>query len=384
MQKKSFFGKKYQTHNIGNIVNLAIDTPLQLSSGTTISNFPVAYQTYGKLNSQKSNAILICPALTGDQYAASKHPVTNKEGWWHHVIGPNKTIDTNKYFVICSNVLGGCMGTLGPKEINPKTKKPYNLDFPIITISDMVKVQYLLISTYFKIEQLYAVIGGSMGGMQVLEWASKYPEHIKCAIAIATAAHHTAQNIAFHEVGRQAIMADQTWHNGNYINKKSFPAKGLAVARMTAHITYLSEFALTEKFGRNLQDKNDLSFDANIDFQIESYLKHQGITFVDRFDANSYLYITKAMDYFDLEEEYSGSLHKAFEQSYNVKFCLISFSDDWLFPSSESKRILKSLNYLGLNASFIEIPSNRGHDSFLIKNDKFCEILNGFLTGNSI
>jgi len=383
MYKNSLFGKKYQSYSIGNIVNLATDKAIELNSGAKIQNFPVAYQTYGELNKQKNNAILICHALTGDQYVASKHPVTNKNGWWDHMIGPGKTIDTNKYFVICSNILGGCMGTLGPKETNPKTKKIYNLDFPVITIGDIVKVQHLLITEHFKIEQLHAAIGGSMGGMQVLEWASKYPENLKCAIAIATAARHTAQNIAFHEVGRQAIMADQTWNNGNYIKNKSFPEKGLAVARMTAHITYLSEFALTEKFGRNLQDKKQISFDSDIDFQIESYLKHQGITFVDRFDANSYLYITRAMDYFDLEEEFSGELHKAFEHSYDINFCLISFSDDWLFPTSESKRILKSLNYLGFNASFVEIPSNRGHDSFLIENPQFNDILGGFLEGNS-
>lgn len=384
MYTKSSFGKQYKEYHLGNIVHLSPDTPLELSSGEKIQNFPVAYQTYGKLNKNKSNAILICHALTGDQYAASKHPVTNKEGWWNNIIGSGKIIDTDKYFVICSNILGSCMGTLGPKEINPKTKKPYNLDFPVITISDIVKVQHLLIREHFKIEQLYAIIGGSMGGMQVLEWASKYPENLKCAIAIATAARHTAQNIAFHEVGRQAIMADQNWNHGNYIKHKSFPEKGLAVARMAAHITYLSEFALTEKFGRNLQKENGFSFGSEIDFQIESYLKHQGITFVDRFDANSYLYITRAMDYFDLEEEFSGELHKAFEQSYDINFCLISFSDDWLFPTSESKRILKALNYLGFNVSFAEITSNRGHDTFLVENQEFYEILHGFLEGNSL
>ena len=382
MHKKAFFGKKYQEYNIGNITYLAKNIPLKLNSGVEIQNFPVAYQTYGTLNRKKDNAILICHALTGDQYVASTHPITQKPGWWNHIIGPSKTIDTNKYFVICANILGGCMGTLGPKEINPNSNTTYNLDFPIITISDIVKVQKLLITEYFKIKKLYAIIGGSMGGMQVLEWASKHPEMLNCAVTIATSSRHTAQNIAFHEVGRQAIMADQNWHQGNYINNKSFPEKGLSVARMTAHVTYLSEFALAEKFGRNLQDKNALSFNFNTDFQVESYLKHQGITFVDRFDANSYLYITKAMDYFDLEAEYSGILYKAFEKSKNINFCLISFSDDWLFPTIESKHILKALNYVGANASFIEISSKRGHDSFLVENHDFSEILHNFIEGN--
>ena len=384
MYKESFFGKEYHPHSVGEIARLATDAPFELHSGEKLTNIDVAYQTYGTLNQNKDNAILLCHALTGDQYAANSHPVTHKSGWWQHIIGSGKPIDTDKYFVICSNVLGSCMGTLGPKENNPKTKKPYNLDFPHITIGDIVKLQHLLITEYFGIEKLYAVIGGSMGGMQTLEWAAKYPDNLHCAISIASACRHTAQNIAFHEVGRQAIMADQNWHNGNYIKHKSFPAKGLAVARMAAHITYLSECALTEKFGRNLQNNTSFALKPsfNTDFQIESYLKHQGISFVDRFDANSYLYLTRAMDYFDLEEEFSGKLHKAFENSYDVNFCLISFSDDWLFPTSESKLILNALNYLGINASFVEIPSNRGHDSFLIENEDFNEILSGFLSGN--
>ncbi|MFZ8864974.1 MAG: homoserine O-acetyltransferase MetX [Rickettsiales bacterium] len=381
MQKESLFGKDYLPFNIGKITYIAKKDPILLSANIALSNIPIAYQTYGKLNQTKTNAILLCHPLTGDQYAASKHPVTGKEGWWQHLIGPNKVIDTNKYFVICPNNLGSCMGTIGPKELNPNTKKPYNLDFPIITISDMVNVQKRFLEEIFSIKTLHAVIGGSMGGMLVLEWAAKHPEMLKSAIAIATAARHTAQNIAFHEVGRQAIMADQKWHQGNYIEKHSFPAKGLAVARMAAHVTYLSEAALAEKFGRNLQDKGKPSYKFEIDFQIESYLHHQGITFVDRFDANSYLFITRAMDYFDLENEYNGQLAKAFTNSTQVKFCLISFSDDWLFPTSEIKLILNALNFIGAEVSFAEIESNRGHDSFLIENQSFSNILQGFLEG---
>jgi homoserine O-acetyltransferase len=382
MYKNLFFGRKYQEYKIGQITYLAKDNPLTLHNGVNISNFPIAYQTYGTLNEKKDNAILICHALTGDQYVASTNPITKKPGWWNHIIGEHKAIDTKKYFIICSNILGGCMGSLSPKENNPKTNQPYNLDFPVFTIDDIVKVQKLLITEHFKINKLYAVIGGSMGGMQVLQWASQYPEYIKCAISIASSARHTAQNIAFHEIARQAIMSDKNWYNGNYIAKKLIPEKGLSVARMIAHVTYLSEYALAEKFGRNLQDKDKLSFGFNIDFQVESYLRHQGVNFVDRFDANCYLYVTRAMDYFDLEEKFNGKLYQAFANSQNVKFCLISFSDDWLFPTSESKLILKALNQLSMQVSFIDIKSNRGHDSFLIENHDLYEILQGFLTGN--
>ena len=381
MQKKSLFGKDYLPFNIGNIAHIAKTTPILLSANIEIKNVAVAYQAYGKLNKDKTNAILLCHALTGDQYAASKHPVTGKLGWWSHLIGPDKVIDTNKYFVICTNSLGSCMGTLGPKEINEQTKKPYNLDFPIITIGDMDKVQKRFLEEIYGIKKLHAAIGGSMGGMLVLEWATKYPEMLNAAIPIATSSRHTAQNIAFHEVGRQAIMADQNWYQGNYIDKKSFPAKGLAVARMAAHVTYLSENALAEKFGRNFQNAAKPSYKFEVDFQIESYLHHQGINFVDRFDANSYLYITRAMDYFDLEGEHNGNLADAFKNSTAVRFCLISFSDDWLFPTSETKVVLHALNYIGAEVSFAEIKSNRGHDSFLIENENFSNILQGFLEG---
>jgi homoserine O-acetyltransferase len=378
---KLFFGKDNSEVEIKNIAYLAKDKPLTLSCGEKIKNFPIAYETYGKLNANKSNAILICHALTGDQFVASKNPVTGKEGWWDNLVGSGKAIDTDRFFVICSNVLGGCLGSFGPKSENEKTKKPYALDFPIITISDMVNAQKLLVQEFFDIKQLFSLVGGSMGGMQVLEWITAHPEMVKSAIPIATASHHSAQNIAFHEVGRQAIMSDPNWCQGKYIEKKSFPEKGLSVARMTAHITYLSERALAEKFGRNLQDKKKISFDFVADFQIESYLHHQGYRFVDRFDANSYLYITRAMDYFDLSADHDEILSEAFKNAQNINICIISFSDDWLFPTSEAKTIVEALHNAHANASFIEIKSNRGHDSFLIENDDFQNIVSSFLKG---
>lgn len=378
--KESFFGKNYQKCKIGNIVNIAKKKPIYLDSGEIIKDFPIAYQTYGKLNAAKNNAILICHALTGDQYVASRNPVTQKNGWWDHVVGEGKAIDTNKFFIISINSLGSCMGSFGPKEINTETNTPYNLSFPIITIEDMVKVQKQFIEEVFALKKLYSVIGGSMGGMQALEWSSSYPEMIKSAIILASSARHTAQNIAFHEVGRQAIMADYNWYKGEYIAKKSFPEKGLAVARMAAHVTYLSENALAEKFGRNLQEKKNFTYNFDIDFQIESYLHHQGINFVDRFDPNSYLYITKAMDYFDLGSKH-GSLELAFQKAANIKFCLISFSDDWLFPTSESRFILRALNNIGAEVSFAEIKSTRGHDSFLVPNKQLDDLMENFILG---
>ena len=380
MLKESFFGKNYQKCLIGDIVNIAQDSPIKLGSGDVIKDFPVAYQTYGKLNRNKDNAILICHALTGDQYVASQNPVTKKDGWWNHIVGPAKAIDTERFFIISINSLGSCMGSLGPKEINKENNMPYNLSFPIITIEDMVKVQKKFIEEVFNLKSLYSVIGGSMGGMQTLEWAASYPDMINSAIILASAARHTAQNIAFHEVGRQAIMADSNWHKGNYIAKRSFPEKGLAVARMAAHVTYLSENALAEKFGRNLQQKEKFSYNFDIDFQIESYLHHQGITFVDRFDPNSYLYITKAMDYFDLQAKHN-SLEEAFQKALNVKFLLISFSDDWLFPTSESQVILRALNNIGAEVSFSEIKSSRGHDSFLVPNHELSNLIKNFMEG---
>ncbi|MFQ5764017.1 MAG: homoserine O-acetyltransferase [Rhodospirillales bacterium] len=363
----------------GHHVRLGVEAPLRLDCGAEISDFPVAYQTYGELDADKSNAIMVCHALTGDQFLAERHPVTGKEGWWEQVVGPGKTIDTDRFFVICANILGGCMGTIGPKEINPGTGKPWGLDFPVITIADMVRCQALLLD-HLGIKQLFAVIGGSMGGMQVLEWASMYPERVFTAIPVAAAALHTAQNIAFHEVGRQAIMADPDWCGGDYLNQGKRPTKGLAVARMAAHITYLSNQALHRKFGRRLQNRDGLSYGFDAEFQVESYLRHQGITFVDRFDANSYLYITRAMDYFDLAAKHGGVLANAFKYT-PVRFCVISFTGDWLYPTEENRRIVLALNAVAANVSFAEVDSDKGHDAFLLDEPEFERVLRGFLDG---
>jgi homoserine O-acetyltransferase len=337
----------------------------------------LAYSTWGKLNVHKSNAILICHALTGDQFVTGKNPITNRNGWWMNIVGPNKILDTNKYFIICTNVLGGCMGTTGPSSINADSV-PYGMKFPIFTIKDMVNLQLKLIDN-LKIEKLFSVIGGSMGGMQVLEWAASYPNRVYSAIPIATSYRHSAQNIAFHEVGRQAIMNDPEWHEGNYYQKESKPRHGLSVARMIAHITYLSEGAFQKKFGRDMQSKV-LSWGFDADFQVESYLRHQGTSFVDRFDANSYLYITRAMDYFDLTNNYKGDLALAFKKT-KCKFLIVSFTSDWLFPSSESRSIVKALNKTTSDVSYIEIESDKGHDSFLLEVPNFYEILAGFISG---
>ena len=363
--------------NSKKIALLGTKKPLKLDSGKNLRNFKIAYQTYGKLNKDKNNAILICHALSGDQYAAGQNPITKKTGWWSKAIGPNLPIDTNKFFVICSNILGGCLGTVGPKEINPKTKKTYNMSFPVITIRDMVNAQKMLIDE-LGIKKLLSVIGGSAGGFQALQWAASYPEKVITSIPIATSFRHSAQNIAFHEVGRQAIMSDPDWCNGNYINKKKRPEKGLSVARMLAHITYLSEEAFQRKFGRNLQNKLSLAYGFKTDFQVESYLKHQGQAFVDRFDANSYLYITRAMDYFDLPSQKKGGLKNIFKNT-PVKFCVISFTSDWVYPTKYSKEIVDSLNAVGANVSFVEIQTDKGHDAFLLDEKGFNETVRGFL-----
>ena len=357
---------------------LSKERPLLLDCGKSLGPVKIAYTTYGNLNEQKSNAILICHALTGDQYVASQHPITKKEGWWSNVVGPNKSIDTNKFFVICPNIIGGCMGSTGPKEINPLTQKEFGLDFPVITISDMVKAQKLLID-YLSIEKLFCVTGGSMGGMLVLEWLSKFPEFVHSAIPIATSVNHSAQNIALNELARQSIMADPNWQSGNYYETDNQPTKGLSVARMAAHISYLSKASLHQKFGRNLQDKNELDYSFKADFQIESYLRHQGISFVDRFDANSYLYITRAMDYFDITANSNGSLIEAFKNTKSKVLC-ISFTSDWLYPTSENKKIVKTLNALGIDVSFLEIETENGHDSFLLDEPEFFDALNGFIS----
>ncbi|MEK9679946.1 MAG: homoserine O-acetyltransferase [Rhodospirillaceae bacterium] len=363
----------------GKTVKLGVEAPLRLDCGIDLGNFTVAYQTYGELNADKSNAIMICHALTGDHYVAEDHPITGLHGWWDVLVGPGKVLDTDRHFVICSNILGGCLGTEGPKEINPETGKAWGLDFPVITIADMVRAQTLLLD-HLGIEKLFSVIGGSMGGMQVLEWASTYPDRVYSAIPIATAPHHSAQNIAFHEVGRQAIMADPDWCGGDYLEQGLNPNRGLAIARMVAHITYLSEPALQTKFGRRLQDREAVTFGFDADFQVESYLRHQGSTFVDRFDANSYLYITRAMDYFDLAGRNDGVLAEAFRDT-PVRFCVISFTSDWLYPTAESRMIVRALNAVAANVSFAEINSDAGHDSFLLEQPEFWEVLSGFLDG---
>ena len=368
---------KAPAEDLGQVLTFGPERPLILDSGKQLSPFTIAYMTHGTLNPERSNAILICHALSGDQYVASTHPVTGKPGWWDLCVGPGKPIDTDRFFVVCANVVGGCMGTTGPSEIDPATGKPYGLDFPIVTIRDMVRAQAMLLDS-LGIDQVLCVIGGSMGGMQVLQWVSSFPDRVYSAMPIATAARHSAQNIAFHEVGRQAIMADPEWHGGAYALAGTKPSKGLAVARMAAHITYLSEAALQRKFGRSLQDREALSFGFDADFKIESYLRHQGMTFVDRFDANSYLYITRAMDYFDLAADYGGVLAEAFRDA-KTRFCLVSFTSDWLFPTTENKRVAHALNAAGANVSFVEIESDRGHDAFLLEEPELFDTIRGFL-----
>ncbi len=370
-----------RAHLPGGRLAMGKDRPMRLDCGLELAPFAIAYQTYGTLNRERSNAILVCHALTGDQYLAGPHPVTGKPGWWEAVVGPGLPLDTNRYFVLCVNVLGGCMGTTGPSDIDPATGRPYGLAFPVITVADMVRAQKLVID-HLGIERLFCVIGGSMGGMQVLQWAASHPAQVFAAVPIACAARHSAQNIAFHEVGRQAIMADPDWCGGDYAVQGKNPSRGLSVARMAAHITYLSEAALHRKFGRNLQNRARVTYGFDADFQVESYLRHQGSTFVDRFDANSYLYITRAMDYFDLAAEFGGQLVNAFRNTA-VRFCLTSFTSDWLFPTHESKAIVQALNAVAANVSFVEIESDKGHDAFLLDEPEFHRTLSGFLQGSA-
>jgi homoserine O-acetyltransferase/O-succinyltransferase len=361
----------------GHRVVLRDGADITLESGATLGPVTVAYQTWGTLNDDRSNVVLICHALTGDQYAVGTHPITEKGGWWESMVGPGKPIDTDRFFVMCPNCLGGCMGTTGPAAVNPKTDELYGTNFPVITIRDMVNAQVMLMDE-LGIEKILCVVGGSMGGMQVLEWAARHPERVGSAVCIAGAARHSAQNIAFHEVGRQAIMADPDWCNGLYYKEGKRPESGLSVARMAAHITYLSEPALWRKFGRSLQDRFNKSYGFGADFQVESYLRHQGSTFVNRFDANAYLYITRAMDYFDLESEFDGDLANAWKDT-PVRFLLVSFTSDWLFPTSESKEVVRSLNRAGANVSFVEIESDKGHDAFLLDEPDLFATAGGFI-----
>jgi homoserine O-acetyltransferase/O-succinyltransferase len=351
---------------------------LPLDCGSGLEQFSIAYQTYGELNAAKTNLVLVCHALTGDQHVANLHPVTGKPGWWETMVGPGKPIDTNRYSVLCANVLGGCMGSTGPSSTNPTTGNPYGPDFPVITVRDMVRAQARLLD-HLGIADVLCVLGGSMGGMQVLEWAASYKDRVFSAVPIACSARHSSQNIAFHEVGRQAVMADPDWCQGRYLEEGKNPRKGLAVARMAAHITYLSDAALHRKFGRNLQDREKVAFGFDADFQVESYLRYQGLSFVDRFDANSYLYITRAMDYFDIAADHDGVLANAFRGT-RTRFCLVSFTSDWLFPTEESREIVHALNAVAAKVSFVEIRSDKGHDAFLLHEPELFDTIRGFLS----
>ena len=355
---------------------LQLDAPLPLDGGQQLEAVRVAYETYGTLNANKTNAILVFHALTGDHHVASPHPITGKPGWWARMIGPGLPIDTDQFFVICANVLGGCMGSTGPASPAPDGM-PYAMRFPVITIRDMVRAQVALLDT-LGIERLHAVVGGSMGGMQALSFAANWPERVEAVLVIASTARHSAQNIAFHEVGRQAIMADPKWLDGDYYWQGKGPESGLSVARMAAHITYLSEAGMHEKFGRRLQNRTEKTFGFDADFQVESYLRYQGLSFTDRFDANSYLYITRAMDYFDLAEEHGGRLAEAFAGP-KARFCLISFDTDWLYPTVESRAIAQALTAAGAPVSFMELSAPFGHDSFLLDVPALDRVIAGFL-----
>jgi homoserine O-acetyltransferase len=367
--------------------HVRLDEGIMLECGVKLDSHTVAYRTYGILNAAKSNAVLVCHALTGDQYVAEQHPITGKPGWWDLVVGPGGPLDTDRFFVICANILGGCMGSTGPVDLKPDgSGERWGTDFPAVTVRDMVRAQKQLID-HLGIERLFAVIGGSLGGMQALQWVASYPDVVFAALPIATAAYHSAQNIAFNEVGRQAIFADPNWANGQYWKTGRIPAQGLAVARMCAHITYLSEEALTRKFGRRLQNAPKSPSEAialfGEMFEVESYLRHQGSTFVQRFDANSYLTITRATDYFDLAADYQGDLANAFRGT-KTRFLLASFTSDWLYPTAESRSIARALNRAGANVSFVEFPSDKGHDAFLLDEPDFHRTLAGFLRGCAV
>jgi homoserine O-acetyltransferase len=355
-------------------------SPLELESGETLPSFTLAYETYGTLNKEVSNGILLCHALSGDAHAAGFHDGDEKPGWWDSVIGPGKAFDTDKYFVICSNVIGGCKGSTGPSSENPETGEPYGTAFPVITIRDMVNAQKLLVEN-LGIKRLYAVAGGSMGGMQVLQWTVTWPDYASKAIVIAATAYSTPQQIAFNEVGRIAITSDPAWENGNYYQQKSYdsngPFRGLALARMVGHITYLSNESMHEKFGRALQDKDRIGYNFSTDFAVESYLHHQGDSFTQRFDANSYLYITKAIDYFDLTKD--GSLAKGLA-GVNATFLVISVSSDWLYPPYQSQEIVSALAANDREVRYSEIRSNFGHDAFLLESGQINYLISQFLS----
>ena len=356
----------------------AKDEPFHLDSGTILQPVKIAYETYGRLNADRSNAILILHALSGSAHAAGFHQNNlSTPGWWDNCIGPGKAFDTNRFFIICSNVLGGCYGSSGPSSTNPATGKPYGLNFPVVTVGDMVRAQVKLID-HLGIDQLLCVAGGSMGGMQVLEWAAHHPERIKAAIPIATTSRHSPMLIALGEVGRQAIYADPNWNRGDYYEAEAKPDAGLAVARMVGHITYLSDESMHQKFGRRLRGLEKYGYEFETEFEIESYLKYNGHNFTRRFDANSYLYITKSMDYFDLCAPH-GSVATAFANSSHVKFLVISFTSDWLYPSYHSKELVSALHAAEADVTYLDIKSSWGHDAFLLEVDTMTNLLGSFL-----
>jgi homoserine O-acetyltransferase/O-succinyltransferase len=352
------------------------DQPFRLDSGRTLDQVEIAYETWGELSPARDNVVVVCHALTGDQFAASRNPVTGRPAWWQRIVGPGLPVDTNRFFVICSNVLGGCLGSTGPASRKPDGAY-WGTDFPIITIADMVRAQIALLDA-LGIKDVFLVTGGSIGGMQVLEWTIQARDRVFAAVPIAVAARQSAQNIGFYEVGRQAIMADPNWRNGSYLAEGVRPDRGLAVARMAAHITYLSKSSLKRKFDRRLQDRDAKTFGFDADFQIESYLRHQGQIFVDRFDANSYLYITRAMDYFDLPGEHGGVLANAF-RGLNTRFCVFSFSTDWHYPPEENREVVRALNAAGCETSYVSIETDKGHDAFFVEEPEFEAALSGFI-----
>jgi homoserine O-acetyltransferase len=360
-------------------LTFAGDEPFRLESGAVLSPVTLAYETYGRLNAERSNAVLVCHALSGGAHAAGYHALGDAQpGWWDDCIGPGKAFDTDRYFVLCSNVLGSCYGSSGPSSIDLSTAKPYGLHFPVVTIGDMVRAQVQLLD-HLGIERLLAVAGGSMGGMQVLEWAAHHPERLRAAIPIATTARHSPMLIAFSEVGRQAIYADPSWNQGDYYTNGKRPDAGLSVARMVGHITYLSEESMHQKFGRRLQGRERYGYEFQTEFAIESYLKHNGDKFTRRFDANSYLYVTKALDYFDPAGQHGGSLAVAFAGSAELAFLVISFTSDWLYPSYHSKELVKALTAAGCDVSYLDIESSWGHDAFLVEVETMTQLLGSFL-----
>lgn len=357
------------------------ETALPLDCGQKLHSVNIRYETCGKLNHDGSNAILVLHALSGNSHVTGYYSEDDKKpGWWDDMVGPGKAIDTDQYYVVCSNVIGGCSGSTGPRSVNPATCEIYNLDFPVITIADMVRAQFQLMK-HLRIDKWLSVIGGSMGGMQVLEWAVSYPEHVHSAIAIATTARLSPQSIAFDWVGREAIMTDPNWENGNYL--EHVPEKGLSTARMLAHITYLSDESMSRKFGRDLQESEKYSFNFAKNFKVESYLKYQGQMFVDRFDANSYLYITRAMDYFDISERAGGDLAAALAK-VKSSFLVVSFSSDWLFTTSESREIVNALLADGVEVSFCEIKSSYGHDAFLLEVDTLGKMVADYINNQRL